>query len=450
MYQKAAADSEKYQIKLGRINVMWQVLKGIYSGIILTVYSARSNESIPTWVNILSICMDVIGGVLIAGYLNTANGNSKQEYDVLTQRNYSLVSNIRRQLAIPENLRQAGEEYLMWISKEYDNLNNSNVLEDHYYEWYKPIAEAKNMQMPGVFIFRKTNTDSNTSASNEVPKLINSNPKLNSNSQPTIQTESDNSDEICCDQNNDSDKFQDKVRQPLENGLGTGKICRDFDHDKSKMPRQSLENGLGTGKMPKLEQIVINSKEYNLTNQKEELEKEKLKLELSILQEQMKKITEAKAMQQPETKAMQQPEAKATSEKSSSEHAKTPELAKADKKISKYVNRFVERHPTSLNIPGAYNTGSQITNLVSPHEDIADSPKRTNSLRMSKEISANNLLFPKMPTPNSSDSPRNTMEEQAQPMQKIKRQQNKSKANLFIDDPFSDDRMKYELNRFNT
>lgn len=416
MYQKAAADSEKYQIKLGRINVMWQVLKGIYSGIILTVYSARSNESIPTWVNILSICMDVIGGVLIAGYLNTANGNSKQEYDVLTQRNYSLVSNIRRQLAIPENLRQAGEEYLMWISKEYDNLNNSNVLEDHYYEWYKPIAEAKNMQMPGVFIFRKTNTDSNTSASNEVPKLINSNPKLNSNSQPTIQTESDN-DEICCDQNNDSDlhqnpdKFQDK------------------------------------GKMPKLEQIVINSKEYNLTNQdltnqKEELEKEKLKLELSILQEQMKKITEAKATIQPE--------AKATSEKSSSEHAKTPELAKADKKISKYVNRFVERHPTSLNIPGAYNTGSQVINLVSPHEDIVDSPKRTNSLRISKEISTNNLLFPKMPTPNSSDSPRNNTEEQIQPMQKIKRQQNKSKANLFIDDPFSDDRMKYELNRFNT
>ncbi len=173
MYSKASKDYENYQNNVSNLNLAIICINGLFAGIPALVY----RDDIPVWINIIIFVLSVLNGLIFKKMEALSNGTNKQTYDNLTKDNYSLFSNIRRQLSLPTEQRQPGEEYFSWISKDYDRLNNNNILDEKYYEWYEPIAKSKNMKMPGVI-----NADNSSSSNtNNTPILVGQNNTDNSN-----------------------------------------------------------------------------------------------------------------------------------------------------------------------------------------------------------------------------------------------------------------------------
>lgn len=147
IYAKAAVDCESNKNKMFYGTLLPNIIVSLFSGVVVLYY--QENE-IPNWVNIINLIFNIIITMLVLIKNKVDQANDKSAYDLLTQRNYSLFSNIRRQMAMPVNQRQQGEEYLIWITKEYDQLNNTNILDESYFTWYQKIADEKKLPMPGM------------------------------------------------------------------------------------------------------------------------------------------------------------------------------------------------------------------------------------------------------------------------------------------------------------
>lgn len=146
MYSKAKKDCESKLSKLSRSCKIANALTAVLSIIASAVYQ----NSIPVWVTCVTGILSVITGTIMEKYTSALSKNDMGTFDTLTSDNFSLFCNIRRQLQLPIPQRQPGEDYLVWIQKDYDRLNNGNILDQKYYDWYKPIADASNMLMPKV------------------------------------------------------------------------------------------------------------------------------------------------------------------------------------------------------------------------------------------------------------------------------------------------------------
>ena len=147
IYAKAAVDCDTNKNKMFYTTLIPNIVFALFSGIIVIYFT---NREPPNWVNIINLIFNIISTVLVLLKNKVDEVNDKSSFDLLTQRNYSLFSNIRRQLAMPIDKRQQGEEYLIWITKEYDNLNNMNLLDNTYFEWYQKIADKEKLPMPGL------------------------------------------------------------------------------------------------------------------------------------------------------------------------------------------------------------------------------------------------------------------------------------------------------------
>jgi len=202
MYSKASKDYENYQNKIGSINIGLDTITALFASLSAIIFG----DNIPRWVNVIIAVLAVLGGLCARKLNEISLGTNKQTYDTLTKDNFSLFSNIRRQLSLPETQRQTCEEYLSWISKDYDRMNNSNILDQKYYDWYEPIAKAKHMKMPGVINFDNNSSSnsipSNTSNSNATPQFV-GNAEHNKSTSSTSSGLQSHSDEII---SNNSDK----------------------------------------------------------------------------------------------------------------------------------------------------------------------------------------------------------------------------------------------------
>lgn len=169
IYSKAAVDCEANKNKMFYTTLIPNIVVSLFSGVVVIYY--QENE-IPNWVNIVNLIFNIIITMLVLIKNKVDQANDKSAYDLLTQRNYSLFSNIRRQLAMPVNQRQQGEEYLIWITKEYDQLNNTNILDESYFTWYQKIADDKNLPMPGMIDNFNIERSSNSNVSDRIVKII--------------------------------------------------------------------------------------------------------------------------------------------------------------------------------------------------------------------------------------------------------------------------------------
>jgi hypothetical protein len=118
---------------------------------------------------VLKIVTGVISFVIgiSTAMLQTNNYDEEASKHKLASGRYSsLISNIRRQLSIPYEKREKGDDYVKWIEKNYNDLvTNSPDIDDLIVTKYIKLATQKNIPIPDSFeiagiINQNINTDS--------------------------------------------------------------------------------------------------------------------------------------------------------------------------------------------------------------------------------------------------------------------------------------------------
>jgi len=84
------------------------------------------------------------------GLLKKFNFETKiAEYKRHISKHSGLLNNIKRQLGLPQNKREKAEDYCRWISKNYDDLIENNlIIRENIIKEYKDICKEKNILFP--------------------------------------------------------------------------------------------------------------------------------------------------------------------------------------------------------------------------------------------------------------------------------------------------------------
>jgi hypothetical protein len=99
----------------------------------------------------------VIAFGAVAGTLTTIIKVKKfeeaiQDNKTAAARHVSVVSNVRRQLVLPRNMRDPAPEYLSYISNAHDQTYEScPLIEAHIFNKYKKYAQTRNLKIPDEY-----------------------------------------------------------------------------------------------------------------------------------------------------------------------------------------------------------------------------------------------------------------------------------------------------------
>jgi len=148
MYRRDSQDTSNLYNRLNGLSMMLGAISGVLS--IVNVSISQSDGSSSSPLNIMSGIFS-FGTLFLQGYITSSKFESTSSDLKRQASKYTgIVDNIRRQLSVPRLQREKADDYHRWITKNYEDLNESELdVSDETIEAYRLIAKESGLPFPG-------------------------------------------------------------------------------------------------------------------------------------------------------------------------------------------------------------------------------------------------------------------------------------------------------------